>query len=309
MSTIKVSNQETSQQDKLASSFIFCQENAKQNSNFYLGILFASADKRKAVFAIYAWLHAVDDVADTNESIIDRIKKLDLFYKKTCAVLDSPSDEICDQYKESYWLAFRHSVHNFQIPRVYLEEMIAGQRQDLIKNHYQTFLELYEYCRFVASSVGLMCITIWGYTDAPHARILAEECGVALQLTNILRDLQADVILQRVYLPLEYIDSELSSLTAENFYQVPEEDLLSGIQKLIHKAQYYYDHSFSLYKYIHRDGRVSFLMLVESYFAIFKKICQNPSEVLHGKKFRLTRFDKAKILLKVLMKHYAYYWR
>src|SRR5205085_10807290 len=93
-------------------------------------------------------------------------------------------------------------VRTFPIPRTLLEEIIAGVEMDLDRTRYETFDELYPYCYRVASAVGLACIEIFGYRD-PRARDYAVDLGVALQLTNILRDVQADARAGRVYLPQE----------------------------------------------------------------------------------------------------------
>lgn len=292
-------------EEQLADSYSFCQQNAKEHSNFYLGILLSSAPKRKAMFAIYAWLQAINSITDTNEDIEQRLKNLDTFYQTTCVVVTSPSNDVCDQYKEPFWPAFRDTFLQYHIPYTYLQNMINGQKQDLVKTSYHTFAELYDYCRQVAANVGLMCIHIWGHTDLPHVKKLAEECGVALHLTNILRDMREDVALGRVYLPAQLVDRNLAHLTATDFYDIPDKDLMHGIDILIHKANIYYECAKQLYPYIDRDSRLSFLMLMESYYSLFKKIQQNPAALLHGKKFRLNKWDKLKTLVRVFWKHYT----
>lgn len=293
-------------EDKLANSFAYCQEIIKKNSNFYFAILLTPSHKRQAIFAIYAWLRAVDDITDRNESKKERLKKLEEFYQKTCVILASKTDDICEQYRERYWLAFRYSCHTFQISPTYLDAMIKGQKQDLVKTDYQTFTELYEYCYYVASSVGLICISVWGVSGFTNQQHMAEECGIALQLTNILRDMREDVSLHRVYLPAEFLDIPIKRLTADNFFDIPEQYLLTGIAKLIIKAHGYYENSRKLYRYLHQDSRLGFLLLYEAYYCIFNKIRKNPRFVLQNKKVTLTKFDKFKILIKVLWKRYLF---
>ncbi|MFQ5840338.1 MAG: squalene/phytoene synthase family protein, partial [Candidatus Methylomirabilales bacterium] len=108
-------------------------------------------------------------------------------------------------------------VRRFRIPKRYFEELIAGVEMDLTRNRYRTFEDLYQYCYRVASVVGLMCIEIFGYTS-PRTREYAVSLGIALQLTNILRDLKTDAERGRLYLPQEDLHR----------FGVPEGDILGG---------------------------------------------------------------------------------
>lgn len=287
----------------LQESFRYCEEQAKRHSSFYKGIMLIKVPKkRNAMFAIYAWLHEIDGITDKHESNEEKIKDLEAFHHKTYEKLNQKQ---YNHDKQQFWPAFCYTVHKFRVPRIYLEEMIAGQKQDLTKHDYQSFKELYRYCNLVASSVGLMCLTIWGYNHKAPTKKLAEECGVALQLTNILRDVKEDIRLHRVYFPIEFINQPFKALTIDNFHAVPESELLAGMQQLIEKAEYYYQHSKPLYFDVHEDGKLSFLALVESYYVLFRKIRNNPLAVLQGKRITVNFFDKFTIFLRVYWKYYT----
>jgi len=167
----------------------------KSRSNFYYSFLFLSKQKREAIYAVYAFCRSVDDVADGDASdgekqmlLADWRREIERCYKGT------PEHPIT--------VKLAQSLQRFPIPREYFEELIAGVEMDLTHTRYSTFGELYEYCYRVASVVGLMCIEIFSYRN-PKAKDYAIALGVALQLTNIMRDLKGDAERGRIYLPLE----------------------------------------------------------------------------------------------------------
>jgi len=167
----------------------------KSRSNFYYAFLFLSKEKREAIYAVYAFCRSVDDVADGNASVLEKRRQLDEWYRE----LDR-----CYEGRPHHPITVKlaQSVQRFRIQKEYFEELIAGVEMDLTHNRYLTFRELYEYCYRVAGVVGLMCIEIFGYRN-PKAKDYAINLGVALQLTNIMRDLRVDAERGRIYLPQE----------------------------------------------------------------------------------------------------------
>ena len=167
----------------------------KSRSNFYYSFLFLSKEKRQAIYAVYAFCRSVDDVADGEASDHDKQRLLDDWRREL---------ERCYKGEAQHPITVKlaQSLQRFPIPRQYFEELIAGVEMDLTHTRYVTFGELYEYCYRVAGVVGLMCIEIFGYRN-PTAREYAIALGVALQLTNIMRDLKGDAERGRIYLPLE----------------------------------------------------------------------------------------------------------
>jgi 15-cis-phytoene synthase len=167
----------------------------KSRSNFYYSFLFLAKEKREAIYAVYAFCRSVDDVADGDASVREKQEQLGNWRRE----LDR-----CYTGKAHHPITVKlaQSLRQFPIPREHFEELISGVEMDLTHTRYQTFRELYEYCYRVAGVVGLMCIEIFGYRN-PKAKDYAITLGVALQLTNILRDLKGDAERGRIYLPLE----------------------------------------------------------------------------------------------------------
>jgi 15-cis-phytoene synthase len=167
----------------------------KSRSNFYYSFLFLSKEKRQAIYAVYAFCRSVDDVADGNASDHDKQMLLDDWRREL---------ERCYKGEAQHPITVKlaQSLQHFPIPREYFEELIAGVEMDLTHTRYSTFGELYEYCYRVAGVVGLMCIEIFGYRNL-KAKEYAITLGLALQLTNIMRDLKGDAERGRIYLPLE----------------------------------------------------------------------------------------------------------
>jgi phytoene synthase len=182
----------------------------KSRSNFYYSFLFLSKEKRQAMYAVYAFCRSVDDIADSQASGAEKQGLLDEWRRE----LDR-----CYQGKPGHPITVRlaQSMQRFPIPKEHFEELIAGVEMDLTHHRYPTFCELYAYCYRVAGVVGLMCIEIFDYRN-PKAKDYAVNLGVALQLTNILRDVRVDAERGRIYLPQD----ELAR------FGYTEEDLLRG---------------------------------------------------------------------------------
>lgn len=290
-------------EEEINNSYRYCQQIAKSNSSFYTGMLFASKEKRKQLFSIYAWMRAVDDIADdenlSNDAKYQNLKK---FSEITHHIVNGVFNKATLDVQNPYWPAFYQTVHKTKLPLIILEEMIKGQMQDLIKHDYKTFVELHEYCRLVASTVGLACIHIWGYTGGETTHLLAEKYGIAIQLTNILRDIEEDLHNKRVYLPAELVG--VPELSYKNFVEISQEKRLNGVKQLITKATIYFKEAATIINYIHKDGRLSFLLLISYYKEIFAIIHANPIIVFQNKKIKLSKFKKIRILLVCIIKSF-----
>jgi phytoene synthase len=183
----------------------------RSRSNFYYAFLFLGKEKRQAMYAVYALCRSVDDVADGTAPVAAKQASLEAWRRELDRCYQGqPEHPITAQLAQS--------LRRFSIPKEYFEELIAGVEMDLTRTRYATFGELYEYCYRVAGVVGLMCIEIFGYRN-PKAKDYAVNLGVALQLTNIMRDLRADAERGRIYLPQD----ELAR------FGYGEADLLQGV--------------------------------------------------------------------------------
>lgn len=179
----------------------------KSRSNFFYAFLCLPRAQREAIFACYAFCRIVDDAVDLGQDRAAQRAELRRWRDEIARVYEGQPEHPAGQ-------RLQVAVRRFPIPRAALEEIIAGVEMDMDRPTYETFEALYPYCYRVASAVGLCCIEIFGYTD-PRTREYAVNLGVALQLTNILRDVQADARAGRVYLP--QADLRRFGVTAEDF--------------------------------------------------------------------------------------------
>jgi phytoene synthase len=185
--------------NELRASYDFCSELSRREAkNFYYSFLVLPGDRRRSMCALYAFLRRTDDLADAPGPIERKAPALDAWRRGLDDALEGRTDA---------WpgfLALADSVKKHEIPARYLHEVIDGVEMDLTPRPFVTFEDLSLYCYRVASVVGLSCLHIWGYrSDHGKAEALAESCGIALQLTNIIRDVREDALQGRVYLPLD----------------------------------------------------------------------------------------------------------
>ena len=182
----------------------------RASSNFYYAFMLLPLERRRALYAVYAFCRFIDDIAD-DESV-----------GEPAAMLARWREELDNVYagaaRRPISRALADNVCRFNIPRQYFEEVIEGVEMDLTRRRYQTFADLELYCRRVASAVGLICIEIFGYGN-PATRVYAERLGIAFQLTNIIRDVREDATRGRIYLPLEDLAR----------FAVTEEEILAGV--------------------------------------------------------------------------------
>jgi 15-cis-phytoene synthase len=182
----------------------------RSSSNFYYAFMLLPAERRRALYAVYAFCRFVDDVAD-DESIREPARLLARWREELERVYGGAPTRPISR-------ALAHAARHFSIPREYFEEVIAGVEMDLSRRRYETFEELRLYCYRVASAVGLICIEVFGYSN-PEAKVYAENLGIAFQITNILRDVREDAARGRIYLPLEDLAR----------FGVSEDEILRGV--------------------------------------------------------------------------------
>ncbi len=174
----------------------------EQAANFYYGIRLLSAERRRAMCAVYAFARRVDDIGDGPLPAPEKLRRLDE-QAAALALLASPDSGALAG--DPVLLALQDAGRRFPLPQEALRELIEGVRMDLAGTRYETLEELLLYCRRVAGTIGRLCLAIFGLREpgAVGAPELADALGVALQLTNILRDVREDAEGGRVYLPGE----------------------------------------------------------------------------------------------------------
>jgi 15-cis-phytoene synthase len=293
---------------QLTMAYSVCRGITRANAkNFYFAFLVLPKRKRQALCAVYAFMRRCDDIADDPEpSFEERRQKLESWLDALHRVQQGqPSDD-------PILLALNDAQRRYTIPAGLLDELAMGTAMDVIdpvaENHsvpaanvstqqlavqYNTFEDLKVYCYRVASVVGLVCIHIFGYRD-PAAEPLAEQCGLAFQLTNIIRDVEEDAAMGRVYLPAE--DLEKFGLSAAELLTNPDPARLRPLLVLeADRAREGYEAGEQLIPYISEDSQPALYVLVNIYRKLLEKIAERQYDVFSGK-VSLTVSEKLRIL-------------
>ena len=227
--------------------------------------------------AIYAFMRYCDDLSD-DEGIPDRAAAIGRWREDLASALDGRASG------HALWPAFIHTVKRYSIPHEYFFEMIEGVSSDLEPRRIQTFDELYGYCYHVASVVGLTIIHIYGF-DSPEALKLAEKCGIAFQLTNILRDVREDAEKDRVYLPAE----DLKRFAVDKF--VYDENFRRLMEFEAKRAREYYRESAPLVALIEKRSRASLRAIIAIYSRLLDRIVAANYDVL-SRRVRVSTSEK-----------------
>ncbi len=273
----------------LDKSYAWCARVARTKAeNFYLSFLLLTRDRHRSMCAIYAFMRYCDDLAD-DESIRDRPGAIARWRDDLDAALKGkPSDR-------PLWPAFLDTVERFGIPHTYFFEMIEGVSSDLEPRRIQTFDELYRYCYQVASVVGLTIVHIYGFDAAQHARVLelAEKCGIAFQLTNILRDVREDTEKNRVYLPAEDL-TRFGLVLSENDEFTYGEKFRQLMEFEARRARKYYTESAPLVDLIDEKSRGALRAIIGIYSRLLERIVEKDYDVL-SRRVRVPTSEKLKI--------------
>ena len=299
---------------QLTMAYSVCRGITRSNAkNFYYAFLVLPKRKREALCAVYAFMRRCDDIADdASLTLEERRFRLDTWLSALHnAQQGQPSDD-------PILLALTDAQRRYTIPAGLLDELAMGTAMDVVDPgpdiesvqasssasapqltvQYKTFEDLKLYCYRVASVVGLVCIHIFGYRD-PAAEPLAEQCGLAFQLTNIIRDVREDAAMGRVYLPEEDLErfgrssEELDPTRLKNGFDT------AGFRPVLEfeaaRARELYGAAEQLLPLIDEDSRPALWVLVEIYRRLLEKIAARGYNVF-GKKIRLSRREKLAVL-------------
>ncbi len=269
-------------------AYAFCRAVARREAkNFYWAFRVLPRHKSDAMCAVYAFMRRADDISDDeSKSLGERRVEMERWLSAWRA---SRLNADAGGADAAVFQALGDTQGRFGIGDALLEDLVAGTTMDLEPRAldadgvqtYATFEDLYRYCYMVASVVGLVSIRIFGYTDA-RAEKLAEETGVAFQLTNILRDVKEDIERSRVYLPVEMLEEfgvsvrRLRELANGAAMQAPERSLLAtlGIQ-----AEKYYVSAKQLIPLLDRDSRAAMWVLLTIYHRLLRRIAGRRMDV------------------------------
>jgi phytoene synthase len=273
--------------------------------NFYYAFLVLPRRKREALCAVYAFMRRCDDITDDPKlRLAERRQQLESWLDALHrAQQGNPTDD-------AILLALTDAQRRFAIPAGLLDELAHGTAMDVKEAeasmqtgsgviHYRTFEDLQLYCYRVASVVGLVCIHVFGYRD-PAAEPLAERCGLAFQLTNIIRDVKEDASLGRVYLPEEDLDK--FNLTLADVLSVPDPTRLRPLLALeADRAREFYASGDELIAYVSEDSQPALWALINIYRALLEKIASKQYDVFTTR-VALSTWEKLGILGKGFIK-------
>ena len=271
----------------LDQSYAFCRKIARQRArNFYYSFLLLSHEQKNAMCAIYAFMRVCDDLSDEAGGSAEAIER----WREDCQKALQG-----DYSGHPVWPAFHDTVRRYAIPSEYFQEMLDGVKSDLEPRRVQTFDELYRYCYQVASVVGLTVVHIFGFDAKDSAEVLhmAEVCGVAFQITNILRDVREDAETHRIYLPAE--DLARFDVTGPPF--VRDDRFMELMRFEAARASAYYLESKALVGLVNRRSRSSLWALREIYTRLLKRIEGSDFDVL-DRRIRVPALEKTGIVVK-----------
>jgi 15-cis-phytoene synthase len=300
---------------QLRAAYSVCRHIARSAAkNFYYGFLILPLRKRNALSAVYAFMRHADDISDDPAIPAgQRREKLDEWMDRLRRVVAG------ERTDDPVLFALADAQKQFNIPLDLLEKLVRGTEMDLPATpiqgrlshvagtcvepaaegsphlQYETFEQLYDYCYHVASVVGLICIRIFGYRD-PRAEKLAEEVGVAFQLTNILRDLKEDAEMGRVYLPREdftRLGVDPCALTRD----MAPAPLRPVMKSIAVRARGYYRAANHLLPLIDENSQGALWTLVEIYRRLLEKIVASNYDVF-SQRVRLTTAEKLRVMAK-----------
>lgn len=277
----------------LPAAYAACEDVVKRNSSsFYRAFSVLPADKRNAVWAVYAFCRTVDDIVDEQpEQAVPLLTEFEIAF-----------DRMLSGQPEAHphWVALRHVFDVYSMDAMPFWDMILGQRQDLRKVRYQSKQELEHYCYLVAGTVGLMLLPILTTQRTDEIKRKAVKLGIAMQITNILRDVAEDYERGRVYLPQDLME----------YYGYSEVDIPSGCRApgwgplFKHLADWAEDHyvvGLSASPLYPRDGRLALGAAGLIYRQILVESRQRRGDVF-SRRVRVSNLKKVSLMLSLLMK-------
>lgn len=309
----------------LADSYAACRLMTRRaRSSFPLAFLLLPADRRPAMEAIYAFNRLTDDLVDRPVDIAQKHTAINAWKEmlaerffseigdsssaednRSTVESSSPDEETATLLNTGQAIlpALVDTARRFALPAQPFHAVVEGCEMDLRGAPIETFEQLEGYCERVASAVGRMCIGVWGYSS-DRALEPARCCGVALQLTNILRDLVEDYHDGRIYLPRE--DFEAAGYDPERLaYGEGGPEFLALMRQQIDRAESYYGRAEPLIDLLDRSGRPVCKMVIDVYHRLLRKIARNPEAVLAGR-VRIGRLTKTTIFARRLVESIFY---
>ena len=276
----------------LDDSYAACQRITRATaSNFYYSFLVLPRAKRRSMCALYAFLRHTDDLGDNRQPADTRREALVRWRA-------SLQRALCGEFDAPLFPALADTVAQYNIPPAYLEAVIDGVLMDLDERVFETFAELSDYCYKVAGVVGLSCIHIWGYDGSDAAHEASKACGLAFQLTNILRDLKEDATTGRVYLPQE--DLRRFGYTADDLRHGVRDGRFQALMRFeMARAEDFYREARQLEPHLSEEGRSVYGAMTAIYHGLLDEMQRRDGDVFTAR-VRLSTWRKLGIAMRWL---------
>ncbi|HET6635481.1 MAG TPA: presqualene diphosphate synthase HpnD [Streptomyces sp.] len=271
-----------------------------QARNFAYGIRLLPPGKRRAMSALYAFSRRVDDIGDGD--LPDEVKERRLADTRA-QLARIKAEEVCEDDTDPVVLALSHAAGRYPIPLAALDELIDGVLMDVHGRRYGTWEELQSYCRCVAGAVGRLSLGVFG--TRPGARGVAraaeyaDTLGLALQLTNILRDVREDAATGRTYLPAEDLEKFGCSAGFDSATPAPGADVTGLVLFEVRRARTLFDQGFALLPMLDRRSGACVAAMAGIYHRLLRRIEHDPHEILRGR-VSLPAREKAYVALRGL---------
>jgi phytoene synthase len=277
----------TGQTAELAAAYAECERiMVSAAKNFSYGIRLLAPDKRGALAAVYALARRIDDIGDGILPPEEKLRLLDDARRDIKAIGGPTSDPVL--------LALGDAASRLPIPTSAFLELVEGCELDVRGARYETFPDLQHYCRCVAGSIGRLSTGVFEATDPVAAEPLADALGVALQLTNILRDIREDLGNGRVYLPQEELDAAGIVLRLDDNGNVVDDDgrVSTLVREQAQRAEKWYVEGLQLLPLLDRRSAACCAAMAGIYHRLLRRIEHEPQAVLH-RRVSLPAWEKA----------------
>jgi|HubBroStandDraft_5_1064220.scaffolds.fasta_scaffold20334_2 squalene synthase HpnC/squalene synthase HpnD len=277
-------------------SYAECNRIARASkSSFYLAFYGLRKEKRNALCALYAFMRLIDDVSDEAGDLESKRHGLALWRAKLDEAMQGRTTG------HAVLPALADTINRFSIPPRYFHDLILGAEMDLTISSYATFDRLTEYCYRVAGTVGLTCIHVFGFSD-PKSPDLAEQLGLAFQLTNIIRDVGTDHAIGRVYLPQEDLDR--FGITASELAGPITPKMRELLDFEAQRAWQLYEDGAPLVQRVDTDSRATLWALIRTYSTLLARIEERGFDVFSSR-VSLSSAEKLQYLLMAGMKGWS----
>lgn len=275
----------------------YCEQKTKEShSSFLFAFLFLSQKKRNALTALYAFCREVDDVVDDCKQHKIGKNKLDWWRAEIDRLYNNVPQHPVTKALKVY-------IHDYELNKPYFIEIIDGMEMDLNFNRYNSFKELQLYCYRVASTVGILSVQIFGYKDSGTLKF-AHNLGIALQLTNIIRDMGEDARRGRIYIPLDEL-KKLNITENEIHEHINDQKISYLVASQIKRAREYYKLAINNLPLVDKKNQKPGLMMANIYFVLLSNISRdNPGNILNQK----TKLSNLKKFLIALLTSFNYKW-